>query len=113
MYVVFNEGFKPKGTHNDPLLHTSSTTTPGDFVSTSPDIDIAKGFTGKNGWVYVIETENYVDQNATYGASANYYEQHEISIKGAVDPSDIVGAYKTHNGQIVDGSYVPNPNYGG
>ena len=58
---VFKNGFKPKGTHNDALLHTKSNTTAGNFVSTSGDIVIATEFAGKNGYVYVIRTNNYVD----------------------------------------------------
>ena len=51
---VFQIGFKPKGTHNDALLHTKSNTTAGNFVSTSSDKAIATDFAGKNGYVYVI-----------------------------------------------------------
>ena len=54
--VAFKEGFTPKGTGNDLLGHTTSNTTPGNFVSTSADKGIAQGFAGKNGYVYEINT---------------------------------------------------------
>ena len=71
---VFLNGFEPKGTHNDALLHTKSNTTAGNFVSTSSDKAIATEFAGKNGYVYVIQTDNYVDINSTYGAGVYFPE---------------------------------------
>lgn len=109
---VFQNGFKPKGTHNDVLLHTKSNTTAGNFVSTSSDKAIATDFAGKNGYVYVIQTNNYVDINSTYGAGAYFPEQMEFSIPGGIKPSEIVGAYKKQGGKIV-GDFIPNPNFGG
>ena len=38
---------QPKGTHDDPLLHTQSNTTAGNFVSTTDDFDIANQFVEK------------------------------------------------------------------
>ena len=109
---VFQNGFKPKGTHNDALLHTKSNTTAGNFVSTSGDKTIATEFAGKNGYVYVIQTDNYVDINSTYGAGAYFPEQMEFSIPGGIKPSEIVGAYKKQGGKII-GDFIPNPNFGG
>lgn len=109
---VLANGFKPKGTHDDPLLHTSSNANAGNFVSTSSSEEIAIQFAGKNGYVYVIETDNYVDINATYGDMANYPEQLEFSIPGGIKPNEVVGTYKMQSGNIV-GDFIPNPNYGG
>ena len=109
---VFQNGFKPKGTHNDALLHTKSNTTAGNFVSTSGDKTIATEFAGKNGYVYVIQTDNYVDINSTYGAGAYFPEQMEFSIPGGIKPSEIVGAYKKQGGKII-GDFIPNSNFGG
>ena len=109
---VFQNGFSPKGTHNDALLHTKSNATAGNFVSTSGDMSIATDFGGKNGYVYVIQTDNYVDINATYGAGGYFPEQIEFSIPGGIKPSEIVGAYKKQGGKIV-GDLIPNPNFGG
>ena len=109
---VFKNGFKPKGTHNDALLHTKSNTTAGNFVSTSGDIVIATEFAGKNGYVYVIRTNNYVDINSIYGAGAYFPEQMEFSIPGGIKPYEIVGAYKKQGGKII-GDFIPNPNFGG
>ena len=64
--------------YNDALLHTKSNTTAGNFVSTSGDIVIATEFAGKNGYVYVIRTNNYVDINSIYGAGAYFPEQMEF-----------------------------------
>lgn len=69
-------------------------------------------FAGKNGYVYVIETNNYVDINATYGAKAYYPEQFEFSIPNGVSPSMIKGTYTKQGGSIV-GDFIPNPNFGG
>ena len=60
---VFSEGIKSKGIGNDIVAHIRSNTTPGNFVSTSLDINIAKDFAGKNGYVYEIKTTNYIDVN--------------------------------------------------
>ena len=109
---VFQNGFKPKGTHNDALLHTKSNKTAGNFVSTSGDKAIATEFAGKNGYVYVIQTDNYVDINSTYGADAYFPEQMEFSIPGGIKPSEIVGVYKKQGGKII-GDFIPNPNFGG
>lgn len=94
------------------MLHTKSNTTAGNFVSTSGDKTIAIEFAGKNGYVYVIQTDNYVDINSTYGAGAYFPEQMEFSIPGGIKPSEIVGAYKKQGGKII-GDFIHNPNFGG
>ena len=111
---VFENGFQTRGTHNDPLLHTQSNTTRGNFVSTTSEQDVALGFagSGRRGYLYVIETDNYVDINATYGRQAYFPEQCEFSIPGGVPSSDIVGAYPTYD-HVISGDFIPNPNYGG
>lgn len=75
-------------------------------------MSIATDFGGKNGYVYVIQTDNYVDINATYGAGVYFPERIEFSILGGIKPSEIVGAYKKQSGKIV-GDFIPNPNFGG
>lgn len=109
---VFGNGFTPKGTHSDALLHTKSNATAGNFISTSSDKGIATDFEGKNGYVYVIETNNYIDINSTYGTYAIFPEQMEFSVPGGINPSEIIGAYKKQGGVIV-GDLIPNPNYRG
>ena len=110
--VVFTNGFLPKGTSNDLEKHISSNTTAGNFVSTSSSREIAQGFAGKNGYVYVIETSNYIDVNKTLGSKVPYLEQQEFSIHGGISPNQIKGAYVMKNG-IFTGEYIPNPNYNG
>ncbi len=46
--IVFENGFTPKGMHDDVLLHTNSNTTAGNFISTTDNFEIARdGFAGK------------------------------------------------------------------
>ncbi len=109
---VFQNGFIPKGTHNNALLHTKSNSTVGNFVSTSGDKSIATEFAGKNGYVYVIQTDNYVDINSTYGLGTYFPEQMEFSIPGGIRPTEIIGVYKKQSGKIME-DFIPNPNFGG
>lgn len=69
-------------------------------------------FAGKNGYVYVIETNNYININATYCDLANYTEQMEFSISGGISASEVVGACQKTGGVLSD-VFIPNPNYGG
>lgn len=62
--------------------------------------------------MYVIETNNYVDINKTYGMDALFLEQMEFSVPGGIKPSEIIGVYKKQGGVVV-GDIIPNPNYGG
>ena len=109
---VFESGFESKGVHGDPLLHTKSNTTAGNFVSTSADKGIATEFAGKNGYVFEMRTNNCIDINGTYGEKILYPEQMEFVVPGGIKPSEIVGAYRVQNGKIV-GDMIPNPNFGG
>ena len=90
---AFTEGFKPKGTHNDLLLHTTSNTTPGNFVSSSSKFDIAEGFAGKNGYLYEVDTPNGIDVNKALGSKSPFPEQFEHAIRGGVKGSEIKGAH--------------------
>lgn len=108
---VFDKGFNPKGTGDDLLAHTRSNSTPGNYVSTTSEIDIAaEGFAGKNGYVYKIETSNYINVNETLGKSTLFPEQVEFSIPGGVSPHEIVGAYPKKGGKLT-GEFISNPNY--
>jgi hypothetical protein len=107
---IFDEGFKSKGTHNDLLLHITSNTTAGNFVSSTSDINIAEQFAGKNGYIYVIDTDNAIDVNKTLGSTSPFPEQMEHSIKGGAKPDEIKGAYKMNKGKITD-EFIENPNY--
>ena len=101
-----------KGATDNKVYFGMKDGTAGNFVSTSGDIVIATEFAGKNGYVYVIRTNNYVDINSTYGAGAYFPEQMEFSIPGGIKPYEIVGAYKKQGGKII-GDFIPNPNFGG
>ncbi len=107
---VFEQGFQPKGTHSDLLQHVSSNTTPGNFISTSSEQSIAEDFSGKNGYVYEIETSSGRDVNAELGSKSPFPEQKEIAIEGGVKPNEIKGAHVMQNGKPT-GKYIPNPNF--
>ena len=94
------------------MLHTKSNTTAGNFVSTSSDKSIAIEFVGKNGYLYEIETDNYIDINSTYGEIAHFSEQMEFLIPGGIRPAEIVGAYKIESGKII-GDFIKNLNFRG
>ena len=110
--VVFKNGFKPKGTSTNLDQHITSNATAGNFVSTSSSEEIANGFAGKNGYVYEIETSNYIDVNKTLGTKSPYPEQMEFSIPGGVSPEQITGAWVMKNG-VRTGKFIPNPGYKG
>lgn len=88
----------------------TSNTTPGNYVSTSESIDIADGFAGRNGYVYEIETGNYIDVNQTLGIQSPYPEQLEFAIPGGISPEEVVGAYVKKAGELTD-EFIANPNY--
>lgn len=87
-----------------------SNSTAGNFVSTSESRDVDKGFAGKNGYLYVLRSNRYIDINKTYGDMANYIEKKEFSIIGNVKPSEIVGAYRVEKG-VVSKEFIKNPNF--
>jgi RHS repeat-associated protein len=107
---VFADGIAPKGTNTDLLAHCSSNTAGSHFVSTSSSKDIAEGFAGKNGYVYVIDTDRGIDANKALGDKSPFPEQLEHSVPGGVKPEEIKGAYKMKGGKMTD-EFIPNPNY--
>ena len=114
--IVFSQGIKPKGTHNDPLLHTKYNSTPGNFVSTSTKASIAEDYATyygmQEGYFYIIHTDNYIDMNAIYGNSAFHPHDNEFLIPGGIKASEIEGAYKIQSDYSI-GEFIPNPNFGG
>jgi hypothetical protein len=107
---VFEEGIPAKGTNADLEAHVAANLKDSNFVATSIRPAIAKGFAGKNGYVYVIRTKNGIDVNATLGAKSPFPEQFEVAIPGGVANSEVMGAFPMKNGEIA-GPFVPNPNY--
>ncbi len=110
--VAFKQGFTPKGTHNNLEQHVTSNTTAGNFISTTSEKGIAQQFAGKNGYVYEIQTSNYVDVNKSLGAKSPFPEQMEFSIPGGVSPSQIKGAWVMKGGKLT-GEFIPNPGFTG
>ena len=109
---VFKDGFASKGTHTNLEQHVTSNTTAGDFVSSTSEKAIAEQFAGKNGYVYEIETSNYIDVNQALGAKAPFPEQMEFSIPGGIKPSQVKGAYVMKKG-VPTGEYIPNSGFKG
>ena len=107
---MFEQGLQPKGTNTDLLRHATGNQPDTNFIATSIRPRIAKGFAGKNGYVYVIRTKNGVDVNVILGSKSPFPEQFEVAIPGGVSNSEIMGAFKMHNGEIV-GDFIPNPSY--
>ena len=107
---VFTQGIAPKGTNTDLLSHCKTNTAESHYVSTSESKEIATGFAGKNGYVYVVDTNRAIDANKTLGDKAPFPEQLEHSVPGGVKPEEIKGAYKMKGGKITD-EFIPNPNY--
>lgn len=107
---VFEEGLPPKGTNADLEAHVAANLKDSNFIATSIRPAIAKGFAGKNGYVYVIRTERGIDVNATLGAKSPFPEQFEVAIPGGVKSSEVMGAFPMKNGEIA-GEFVRNPGY--
>ena len=102
---MFKAGFAPKGTGNNLLAHTKSSTTPGNFVSTSINKNIAKEFAGKNGYVYEIRASKYIDVNKVLGKNSPNPYQFEFSIPGGVSNYQIKGAWSMKNGNYISNTY--------
>ena len=109
--VVFDSGFKPKGTSSNLKNHLNSNTTAENFVSTSANKEIATDFAGKNGYLYEISSNRGIDINKTLGIESPFPEQMEFSMPNGISSSEIKGAWKINKGVV--GDYVPNPNFGG
>jgi RHS repeat-associated protein len=109
---VFKEGLKSKGDNMDLLRHTKGNQSDSGYLATSKDREIAEGFAGKNGYVYVINSDRGIDANKTLGASSPFPEQKEVAFPREIKPTEIVGAYPMQGGKPT-GEFIPNPNYGG
>lgn len=109
---VFQNGFTPKGEHNNLLQHVTSNTTPGNYISTSQSFDIAQQFAGRNGYVYEIYSKTAINVNNALGSLSPFPEQLEYAIPGKVSGEMVKGAYVLCKGALT-GEYIPNPFFGG
>ncbi|MDD6572444.1 MAG: hypothetical protein PUF12_08700 [Thermoflexaceae bacterium] len=113
---VFNNGFIPKGTHNDALLHTQFNSQAGNFVSTSSKVSVAENFATsegmQDGYVYIIHANHYIDMNAKYGNEVFHPHDYEYLIPGGIKSSEIECAYKIQRDYSI-GELILNPNFGG
>ncbi|VVM99668.1 hypothetical protein PS662_03279 [Pseudomonas fluorescens] len=94
---IFEEGFKPKGTSDDLLLHSlDSAKPPSNFVSTTPDrevgIDFATKFAMRRGFLYTIRLIPGRDLAKELGKKYKYGSEREVAIQGGVKKEDILGA---------------------
>jgi RHS repeat-associated protein len=96
--TVFERGIQPKGVNPSVLSHASSNSARSMFVSASESIDIATAFAGRNGWVYVIDTERAIDVNKYLGRRSPFPEQMEHAIPGGVLPEEVIGAHGVRGG---------------
>ncbi|GAA0127533.1 hypothetical protein UT300019_34390 [Clostridium sp. CTA-19] len=109
---MFEQGFTSKGTHTNLEQHVTSNTTAGNFIPTTSEKGIEQQFAGKNGYMYEIETSNYIDVNRTLGAKSPLPEQMEFSIPGGINQSQIKGAWVMKKG-VPTGEFIPNPRFKG
>ncbi|OOO00697.1 MAG: hypothetical protein ATN35_06010 [Epulopiscium sp. Nele67-Bin004] len=75
---------------NNPVMYTKSNTTAGNFISKTSHFEIAREFAGKNGYIYILKTNNYIDINMTYGSNALFPEQFEFAIPGGIKQHEII-----------------------
>ncbi|MBX9652923.1 enterotoxin A family protein [bacterium] len=108
--VIFDNGLIAKGTNADLKAHLSRNLPDSYFIATSIRPAIAKGFAGRNGWLYVIRADNGIDVNAVLGPESPFPEQFEISIPGNIPASSIIGAFPMKNGKL-NGAFIRNPKY--
>jgi hypothetical protein len=108
---VFEEGMPPKGGNTDLLRHLSGNQPDTNFLATSIRPEIAKGFAGKNGWLYVIRTEKGIDVNFKLGTKSPFPEQFEVAVPGGVKSCEVMGAFPMKSGEIA-GPFIKNPNFG-
>ena len=114
--IVFKEGFKPKGRHGDALLHHKFNSMPGDFVSTSKDINVSMDYATaegmQDGYIYITHADDYIDMNTIYGEELAHPHDREFLIKGRIEASQIEGAIPIDKNYVM-GDFIPNPNYKG
>jgi hypothetical protein len=112
---IFENGFRPKGTSDDLLLHSiDSNKPPSNFVSTSPDrevgIDFATKFNMRSGFLYTIRMIPGRDLIKELGKKYKFSNEREVAIQGGVKKEDILGATPIGaNGRAGDHSIL-NPN---
>lgn len=112
---IFRDGFKPKGDSNDLFLHAlDSDNPPSNFISTTPDKNIATEFAtsygSKDGYVYYTRANNGIDINKTLGADSPFTREAEIAVPGGIKPGDVLGATPV-NADGTWGNYtILNPN---
>ena len=107
---IFENGIVPKGANTNLLDHVYSNSAESIFVSTSKDMNIARAFAGKNGYVVVIDNmgSGSVNTVRALGSSHPFPEQLEFAFPHGVPGERIIGVFKLEKGNIV-GPMIPNP----
>jgi RHS repeat-associated protein len=109
--VIFNDGFKPRGTSTDLYKHAKDNMNPPSaYVPTSISIESAKGFSGGR-YVYLIDKRvKGVDVNKTLGSRSPYPGELEMAVPNGIPSQNIIGAQQVlPNGSL--GPLIQNPNY--
>lgn len=101
---IFRDGFKPRGTSDDILLHAKDNMSPPSaYVSTSKYGGVAYGF---NDNVYVVRPKGGIDINKTLGKDSPFYDEFEVAVRGAIAPEDVRALTLPEKGLS-----ILNPNY--
>jgi hypothetical protein len=107
--VIFDQGFQPRqnGTEavsREGLLDYAENNTPGPWVSTSRDPEVAADFVGdQDGWVYDVEVprDRAVDVNHALGTDSPYPQEDEIAVAGGIIGEDVISATNTRTGEKI------------
>jgi hypothetical protein len=101
---IFKDGFKPRGTSEDLLLHAKDNMSPPSaYVSTSKNRGVAYGF---NDNVYVVRPKGGIDVNKALGEDSPFYDEFEVAVRGAIAPEDVRALTLPDKGLS-----ILNPNY--
>lgn len=104
--VVFDEGFRPKGTNTDLWEHAKFNPPDSAFVSTSTSPAVASRFpTDPAPYVYEVRASGGIDVNAALGTTSPFDHELEIAYEGGIRACDIVGC------RSASGEWIPNPNH--
>jgi hypothetical protein len=107
MYDVFTDGFKPRGTSMDLLLHAEDNRDPpSGYVSTTTSPEVAWMFGPK---IYVVRTpDNAIDVNATLGPSTPQPKLFEFAVPGPIPGHEVRGVTNPKRGiSWLNPNYIP------
>lgn len=105
---------KPKGDSNGLFLHAlDNDNSPSNFISTTPDMNIATEFStsygSKDGYVYYTPDNNGININETLGADSPFTREEEITLLGGIIPNDVLGTTSVNMNDILENYTTLNP----